>query len=188
MMSYLQTMLAGLRQWITAHKPDWSQNDETAANFIKGRPCYEDDSGNAVPLPAKYLPTIPAEKLPTIPAKKLPTIPAEKLPDVFETKDLVVELGNFGFDTLTQSTQPSFNFSNVTYAELLDATKKSKVILKSVSRDFYVNQNFISCYSNGNIIIGISFRYGSHIHYMNLTCIANSTIFYRDTWSKVATE
>ena len=57
MMSYLQTMLAGLRQWITAQKADWSQNDETAANYIKGRPCYEDDSGTAVPLPDKYLPT-----------------------------------------------------------------------------------------------------------------------------------
>lgn len=82
MTSYLQTMLSGLRKWITAQKADWSQNDETAANYIKGRPCYEDDSGKPVPLPAKYLPTIPAEKLPTIPAEKLPTIPAEKLPEI----------------------------------------------------------------------------------------------------------
>lgn len=43
MTSYLKTMLSGLRQWITAQKPDWSQNDETAANFIKGRPCYDTD-------------------------------------------------------------------------------------------------------------------------------------------------
>lgn len=71
MTSYLKTMLAGLRQWITAQKADWSQNDATAASYIKGRPCYEDDSGKTVPLPAKYLPTIPAEKLPTIPAEKL---------------------------------------------------------------------------------------------------------------------
>ena len=71
MTSYLQTMLAGLRQWITAQKADWSQNDETAANYIKGRPCYEDASGKTVPLPAKYLPPIPAEKLPTIPAEKV---------------------------------------------------------------------------------------------------------------------
>ena len=71
MTSYLKTMLSGLRQWITAQKADWSQNDETAANFIKGRPCYEDDSGTVVPLPYKYLPTIPAEKLPEIPAEKL---------------------------------------------------------------------------------------------------------------------
>ena len=82
MTSYLQTMLAGLRQWVTAQKADWSQNDETAANYIKGRPCYEDDSGTVVPLPAKYLPTIPAEKLPPIPAEKLPTIPAGKLPEI----------------------------------------------------------------------------------------------------------
>ena len=82
MTSYLKTMLAGLRHWVTAQKADWSQNDETAASYIKGRPCYEDDSGKPVPLPAKYLPTIPAEKLPTIPAKKLPTIPAEKLPEI----------------------------------------------------------------------------------------------------------
>ena len=86
MTSYLKTMLAGLRHWVTAQKPDWSQNDETAANFIKGRPCYEDDSGKPVPLPAKYLPTIPAEKLPTIPAEKLPTIPAEKLAKTFVIK------------------------------------------------------------------------------------------------------
>lgn len=71
MTSYLKTMLAGLRKWITAQKADWNQNDEMAANYIKGRPCYEDDSGKAVPLPAKYLPPIPAEKLPTIPAEKL---------------------------------------------------------------------------------------------------------------------
>ena len=63
MTSYLKTMLAGLRQWITEQKADWSQNDETAASYIKGRPCYEDDSGTVVPLPAKYLPTIPATKL-----------------------------------------------------------------------------------------------------------------------------
>ena len=82
MTSYLQTMLAGLRQWITEQKADWNQNDETAANYIKGRPCYEDASGKTVPLPAKYLPTIPADKLPTIPVEKLPTIPAEKLPTI----------------------------------------------------------------------------------------------------------
>ena len=56
MTSYLKTMLSGLRQWITAQKADWSQNDETAANFIKGRPCYDDDSGKAVPLPDKFIP------------------------------------------------------------------------------------------------------------------------------------
>lgn len=43
MTSYLKTMLSGLRQWITAQKPDWNQNDETAANYIKGRPCYDTD-------------------------------------------------------------------------------------------------------------------------------------------------
>ena len=43
MTSYLKTMLAGLRHWVTAQKADWSQNDETAANFIKGRPCYDTD-------------------------------------------------------------------------------------------------------------------------------------------------
>lgn len=43
MTSYLKTMLSGLRQWITAQKADWSQNDETAANYIKGRPCYDTD-------------------------------------------------------------------------------------------------------------------------------------------------
>lgn len=63
MISYLKTMLAGLRQWITAQKADWNQNDETAANYIKGRPCYEDDSGTVVPLPAKYLPTISVGKV-----------------------------------------------------------------------------------------------------------------------------
>ena len=68
MTSYLKTMLAGLRQWSTAQKADWNQNDEMAANYIKGRPCYEDDSGTAFPLPAKYLPQIPEEKLPPIPA------------------------------------------------------------------------------------------------------------------------
>ena len=43
MTSYLKTMLAGLRQWITTQKADWSQNDEPAANYIKGRPCYDTD-------------------------------------------------------------------------------------------------------------------------------------------------
>ena len=82
MTSYLKTMLAGLRQWITAQKADWNQNDETAANYIKGRPCYEDDSGKAVPLHAKYLPPIPAEKLTNLPKQKLPEIPTEKLPEI----------------------------------------------------------------------------------------------------------
>lgn len=43
MISYLKTMLSGLRQWVTAQKADWNQNDETAANYIKGRPCYDTD-------------------------------------------------------------------------------------------------------------------------------------------------
>lgn len=104
MTSYLKTMLAGLRQWITAQKADWSQNDETAANYIKGRPCYVDDSGKAVPLPAKYLPAIPAEKLPAIPAEKLPTIPAEKLAKTFvikinvEAPVLFASTGAYGCD------------------------------------------------------------------------------------------
>ena len=56
MTSYLKTLLAGLRHWVTAQKADWSQNDETAANYIKGRPCYEDASGMIVTLPDKFLP------------------------------------------------------------------------------------------------------------------------------------
>ena len=41
MISYLQTMLAGLRQWITEQKPDWNQNDETKIDFIKNKPGEE---------------------------------------------------------------------------------------------------------------------------------------------------
>ena len=41
MTSYLKTMLAGLRQWITAQKADWNQNDETKIDFIKNKPVEE---------------------------------------------------------------------------------------------------------------------------------------------------
>ena len=41
MISYLQTMLSGLRQWITDQKPDWNQNDETKIDFIKNKPIEE---------------------------------------------------------------------------------------------------------------------------------------------------
>ena len=41
MTSYLKTMLAGLRQWITEQKPDWNQNDETKIDFIKNKPVEE---------------------------------------------------------------------------------------------------------------------------------------------------
>lgn len=115
MISYLKTMLAGLRQWVTAQKADWSQNDETAANYIKGRPCYEDDSGTAIPLPAKYLPAIPAEKLPEIPAEKLPEIPAEKLPSSIST----VEQKTFGgsFDKVTDG-RDTFVFNAFNYYKI----------------------------------------------------------------------
>lgn len=63
MISYIKTILSGIKQWVSSQKADWNQNDETAANYIKGRPCYEDDSGKPVPLPTKYLPTIPSEKV-----------------------------------------------------------------------------------------------------------------------------
>lgn len=132
--------------------------------------------------------TIEQKYLPEIPAAKLPEIPAEKLPDVFDTKDLVVELDNFYFDTLTQSTQPMFSFKNVTYAELLDAAKKSKVILKNSGKDFYINHNIISCDSNGNISIIIMFGFGSGINVIGLMCNANKSYFYRNSWYKVATE
>ena len=56
MTSYLKTMLSGIKNWVTAQKADWRQNDETAANYIKGRPWYEDESGKAVTLADKYLP------------------------------------------------------------------------------------------------------------------------------------
>ena len=41
MTSYLKTMLSGLRQWITAQKADWNQNDETKIDFIKNKPVEE---------------------------------------------------------------------------------------------------------------------------------------------------
>ena len=281
---------------------DWDQNDETAANYIKGRPCYEtdpkmeylikdetvtletvegapgdwalaelatnislevgktytvtwdgkeysvvgtafeqmaiiignmllvggDDTGEPfsigfvgphffiyglgagshtfsvatmvprqiIPLPSKFLPDIPAEKLPDIPAEKLPEIPAaklpdipaEKLPDVLKTNDLFVELVDFDFGSLTQNTQPLFRFSNVTYAELLEAAKKSRVILKDAGRDFYVKPNNIQCDSNGNIFIENVFYYASNINAVELACTANTTMFYRNNWHKVATE
>lgn len=40
MTSYLKTMLAGLRQWITEQKPDWNQNDETQPDYVKNRTHY----------------------------------------------------------------------------------------------------------------------------------------------------
>ena len=112
MTSYLKTMLSGIRQWITAQKADWSQNDETAANYIKGRPCYEDDSGKPVPLPDKYLPTIPAEKLPTIPAEKLPT-EAVQYNSKYERQKVYTWDGNTdGLISFTSNGSPCYKISD----------------------------------------------------------------------------
>lgn len=41
MTSYLKTMLSGIKNWVTAQKPDWNQNDETKIDFIKNKPIEE---------------------------------------------------------------------------------------------------------------------------------------------------
>ena len=43
MTSYLKTLLAGLRHWITAQKADWSQNDPTQPDYIKNRTHFYKD-------------------------------------------------------------------------------------------------------------------------------------------------
>lgn len=43
MTSYLQTMLAGLRHWITAQRADWNQNDPTQPDYIKNRTHFYKD-------------------------------------------------------------------------------------------------------------------------------------------------
>lgn len=37
-------------------KPDWNQNDPTAADYVKNRPFYETDEGEVVKIDPKYLP------------------------------------------------------------------------------------------------------------------------------------
>ena len=128
MTSYLQTMLAGLRQWITAQKADWSQNDETAASYIKGRPCYEDDSGKPVPLPAKYLPTIPAEKLPEIPAEKLPTEAVQYSTHTAEVQKVYTWDGNTdGLISFTSNGSPCCKISD----DVFDIDAINSVIVTS---------------------------------------------------------
>ena len=142
MTSYLKTMLSGLRQWITAQKADWSQNDEKAANYIKGRPCYEDDSGKAVPLPAKYLPTIPSEKLPTIPSEKLPEIPAEKLPPSLFSKEQKTFEGSF--DKVTEG-RDTFVFNTFNYYKISEfSPSREDVISFSGTRANGVVFSFIN--------------------------------------------
>lgn len=136
MISYLKTMLAGLRQWVTAQKADWSQNDETAATYIKGRPCYEDDSGTVVPLPAKYLPTIPAEKL--------PTIPSEKLPFSFFSKEQKTFEGSF--DKVTEG-RDTFVFNAFNYYKISEfLPRREDVISFSGTRE---NGNVSSSITEG---------------------------------------
>ena len=43
MNNYMKPIVSSLKQWVASQKADWNQNDETAANYIKGRPCYETD-------------------------------------------------------------------------------------------------------------------------------------------------
>lgn len=150
MTSYLQTMLSGLRKWITAQKADWSQNDETAANYIKGRPCYEDGSGKAVPLPVKYLPTIPAKKLPTIPAEKLPEIPAEKLPEI-PTEKLpssihTVEQKTFdgSFDKVTEG-RDTFVYNAFHYYKISEFSPNREDVI-----------SFSGTRENGHVLSGIT--------------------------------
>ena len=126
MTSYLKTMLAGLRHWVTAQKADWSQNDEKAANYIKGRPCYEDDSGKPVPLPAKYLPTIPAEKLPTIPAEKLPEIPEKELLSFLFSK--VQKTFEGSFDKVTEG-RDTFVYNASNYYKISEFSPRREDVI-----------------------------------------------------------
>ena len=126
MTSYLKTMLAGLRHWVTAQKADWSQNDEKAANYIKGRPCYEDDSGKPVPLPAKYLPTIPAEKLPTIPAEKLPEIPEKELLSFLFSK--VQKTFEGSFDKVTEG-RDTFVYNDFNYYKISEFSPRREDVI-----------------------------------------------------------
>ena len=126
MTSYLKTMLAGLRHWVTAQKADWSQNDETAASYIKGRPCYEDDSGKPVPLPAKYLPTIPAEKLPTIPAEKLPEIPEKELLSFLFSK--VQKTFEGSFDKVTEG-RDTFVYNAFNYYKISEFSPRREDVI-----------------------------------------------------------
>ena len=174
MTSYLQTMLAGLRQWITEQKADWNQNDETAASYIKGRPCYDDDSGKAVTLPAKYLPTIPAGKLPTIPAEKLPEIPAEKLPSSLFSKEQKTFEGSF--DKVTEG-RDTFVFNDFHYYKISEfsprredvisfsGTRESGAVFSSITEgeNCCVYGFFIVVYQAGQCRITV----GSTIHSFN---------------------
>ena len=138
MTSYLKTMLAGLRHWVTAQKADWSQNDETAASYIKGRPCYEDDSGKPVPLPAKYLPTIPAEKLPTIPAEKLPEIPEKELLSFLFSK--VQKTFEGSFDKVTKG-RDTFVYNAFNYYKISEFSPRREDVI-----------SFSGTRANGNVL------------------------------------
>lgn len=138
MTSYLKTMLAGLRHWVTAQKADWSQNDETAASYIKGRPCYEDDSGKPVPLPAKYLPTIPAEKLPTIPAEKLPEIPEKELLSFLFSK--VQKTFEGSFDKVTEG-RDTFVYNAFNYYKISEFSPRREDVI-----------SFSGTRANGNVL------------------------------------
>lgn len=42
MNNYMKTIISGLKQWVSAQKSDWNQNDSSAANFVKNRPFYSE--------------------------------------------------------------------------------------------------------------------------------------------------
>lgn len=43
MNNYMKTIISGLKQWVSSQKPDWKQNDSSAANYVKNRTHYEEE-------------------------------------------------------------------------------------------------------------------------------------------------
>ena len=117
-----------------------------------------------VKIDEKYLPTIPADKSPAIPVIEF-------------TTNISANIGN--------STQPSFDVSNLSYSEIYAIVEKGSFQIKDPNGEHY-RPIRTEIGSSGAIFVDILVL-GSPMTYASLACNANQTRFYRNNWWQIET-
>lgn len=133
-------------------------------------------------LDAVYLPEIPVEKLPEIPVEKLPEIASKTIP--------VIEIEEAIYNTIGNLSQPYYTVKNLSYAEMLEIFNSGIFLIKDGVNKYYspvcvdVSNGslfvYFVCNSNCADYVGLV--------YVELSCVKNSTRFYRNLYHKISSE
>lgn len=133
--------------------------DTSASHTISVKTILE----TVTPMAEEFLPTISDDKLPTIP---------------------VIEFTTSIIDNIGNSTQPSFNASNLSYSEIYSIVEKGSFLIKDSSGSYYSPIKF-SISSSGIIFVDILIMGLTVSYYAQLSCNANKNIFYRNLWWQI---